>query len=282
LNQELFGSLAEARLILEQWQIDYNEERPHSALGYLTHKEFAAHQYITNLRWSESQWSLFYCRTSILLSTQARMPDFLAAANDPTSSPEILPAANPCSQGQGDSSLAFIRGPTASGSAPTPPNDIFRRADLIQTIGSNLQSVDLLLLIGSTGIGKSTLAACVAQTWERIFWVSLRRNAPESISVGLRRLTAAISTNQGQSLIVLDDIDLTPAAIREFESQFASLLIVAKDKASPVLLTSQRESLQIGRLFSDYAQSSIRVPSMSLDEIRAYCVQQGCQEPDSV
>jgi hypothetical protein len=179
------------------------------------------------------------------------------------------------SQGQ-DSPLAFIRDPTASDSAPTPPNDIFRRADLIQTIRSNLQSVDLLLLIGSTGIGKKTLAACVAQTWENIFWVSLRGNAPESISVGLRRLTAAISTNQGQSLIVLDDIDLTPAAIREFESQFASLLIVAKDKASPVLLTSQRESLQIGRLFSDYAQSSIRVPSMSFDEIRAYCGQQGC------
>jgi putative transposase len=30
LNREIFGSLAEARLILEQWRIHYNEERPHS------------------------------------------------------------------------------------------------------------------------------------------------------------------------------------------------------------------------------------------------------------
>jgi transposase InsO family protein len=42
LNREIFCSLAEARLIVEGWRVEYNEQRPHSALGYLTPVEFAA------------------------------------------------------------------------------------------------------------------------------------------------------------------------------------------------------------------------------------------------
>jgi transposase InsO family protein len=41
LNRELFGTLAEARVILESWRIEYNEHRPHSSLGYKTPGEFA-------------------------------------------------------------------------------------------------------------------------------------------------------------------------------------------------------------------------------------------------
>ena len=41
LNRELFGTLAEARVILESWRVEYNEERPHSSLSYQTPGEFA-------------------------------------------------------------------------------------------------------------------------------------------------------------------------------------------------------------------------------------------------
>jgi transposase InsO family protein len=40
LNRELFGTLAEARVILESWRIEYNEERPHSSLDDQTPAEF--------------------------------------------------------------------------------------------------------------------------------------------------------------------------------------------------------------------------------------------------
>lgn len=42
LKRELFGSLAEARVIVEAWRVEYNEQRPHSSLGYQTPTEFAA------------------------------------------------------------------------------------------------------------------------------------------------------------------------------------------------------------------------------------------------
>jgi len=36
LNEEVFASLAEARVVIERWRLDYNHVRPHSAHGGLT------------------------------------------------------------------------------------------------------------------------------------------------------------------------------------------------------------------------------------------------------
>lgn len=42
LDAELFGSVAEARMLSEMWRREYNQERPHSGLAYATPNEFAA------------------------------------------------------------------------------------------------------------------------------------------------------------------------------------------------------------------------------------------------
>jgi putative transposase len=34
LNGEIFYSLREAQIVIEQWRVEYNTRRPHSALGY--------------------------------------------------------------------------------------------------------------------------------------------------------------------------------------------------------------------------------------------------------
>jgi putative transposase len=41
LNQHWFVDLDQARMIIEEWRIDYNEKRPHSSLGHQTPEEFA-------------------------------------------------------------------------------------------------------------------------------------------------------------------------------------------------------------------------------------------------
>jgi putative transposase len=41
LNGQLFDTLLEAQVLLEDWRIDYNMARPHSAHGWLTPAEFA-------------------------------------------------------------------------------------------------------------------------------------------------------------------------------------------------------------------------------------------------
>ena len=41
LNETLFSSLAHARAAITAWKEDYNQHRPHSALGNITPAEFA-------------------------------------------------------------------------------------------------------------------------------------------------------------------------------------------------------------------------------------------------
>jgi len=40
LNDNWFWSITHARNIIEEWRIDYNGQRPHSSLNYLTPDEF--------------------------------------------------------------------------------------------------------------------------------------------------------------------------------------------------------------------------------------------------
>lgn len=42
LNQTLFRSIRHAREVLTAWRTDYNQDRPHSSLGWLTPTEYAA------------------------------------------------------------------------------------------------------------------------------------------------------------------------------------------------------------------------------------------------
>ena len=51
LNAYLFTSLAEVRCLSEEWRIDYNTERPHKSLGYLSPISYAEQYYkkINNL-----------------------------------------------------------------------------------------------------------------------------------------------------------------------------------------------------------------------------------------
>ena len=59
LNVNWFRSIEHARKVIEEWRIDYNENRPHSTLGFLTPREFAQKEEDILLGNSNSQWH--YC-----------------------------------------------------------------------------------------------------------------------------------------------------------------------------------------------------------------------------
>jgi putative transposase len=53
LNETLFRSLAHTRAVLEAWRIDYNNERPHSGLGWMSPAIYAAQRRSAALRYAD-------------------------------------------------------------------------------------------------------------------------------------------------------------------------------------------------------------------------------------
>ena len=54
LNQEWFESLAEARRVIEAWRLKYNQQRPHSSLGYLPPEEWTR-RYLREIKQHDTQ-----------------------------------------------------------------------------------------------------------------------------------------------------------------------------------------------------------------------------------
>ena len=50
LNEHWFIDLEDAQEKLEEWRLDYNRHRPHSALGHATPEEFAARSLAAKVR----------------------------------------------------------------------------------------------------------------------------------------------------------------------------------------------------------------------------------------
>ncbi len=74
LNEHWFCSLAEARIRIAAWRRDYNEHRPHSAIGNLTPAEFAA-------SWRTRQQQLIAERGLKLVADEANSSKGRIAAN---------------------------------------------------------------------------------------------------------------------------------------------------------------------------------------------------------
>jgi putative transposase len=75
LNTHWFTSLPQARDIIESWRTDYNQVRPHSALGYATPNEFAS--------WSSASFAVGILNTTTAKPGQGDPGGLAALGLDP-------------------------------------------------------------------------------------------------------------------------------------------------------------------------------------------------------
>jgi tetratricopeptide (TPR) repeat protein len=185
--------------------------------------------------------------------------------------------------GQTAEGITFVESAVPMQSPPDLASDIFKRNDLIESVKANVERLNLYLLSGSAGTGKTTLAAQVAESWQGVVvWMTLRSLSPESTGAGIRRATASIISTSQKCLVILDDIDFLPASFHRFEPQLASLLLVAHEKDACILFSSQRPlPQQFSRRFNTSVEHMLRVPMLNRQEIRHYCAQQGCPQIES-
>ena len=125
-------------------------------------------------------------------------------------------------------------------------------------------------LIGHRGTGKTTLAKLIAATGGRWAWVHLAALRPDVVLEVLHHLGRLLDADTSVRNLLIDDIDLTPAACRLYEQALGGILITVLSRSGRVILTSQRSpSARLRSALAIRAESIVRVPNLTDEEINA-------------
>jgi hypothetical protein len=145
-----------------------------------------------------------------------------------------------------------------------------------------LQELGILVIVGSTGTGKTTLAKLTATKcvgpW---FWVSFAAHDPHEYGHALQSLAILLEQKPEASSIVLDDVNLSPEHSRQLEDYFAGLLYTILRRKGHLVITGQKELPQrLSRHLGLLQKSTQVAPALTKEEIADLAVQLGCQSKE--
>ena len=191
-----------------------------------------------------------------------------------------------------NASAAFIGGPsdiTIQSQFPIqntiPPlyPDVAPRPDLLASIQAKFQSEGIAVIHGGAGRGKTTLAKLTANaingSW---FWLNFTNRKPPQVVQHLQQLAIAVNDQSSQVNIVLDDLNLQPQQLREYEEVLGVVVYRVRERGAKLLITSQHKlpNNLIRRL--DVSSSVvIHVPDFTIPEIEQFAQQLGCPADDA-
>lgn len=164
--------------------------------------------------------------------------------------------------------------------APPLPGSVVMRKSLAETIRGRLAATGLINLHGSTRSGKTTLAKLlIAPDADRWLWWSAPRRTPEEIERIFAALTQEAARSPEAASIVLDDLDLSPTAVRGLEDTLGELLATVRGRRGRVLITSQKPlPARLQLAFGLVAEQVVAVPRLDLGEITDLAAAFGCDD----
>jgi hypothetical protein len=160
------------------------------------------------------------------------------------------------------------------------PEKVARRASLIATLMQRLMENGLVILQGSTGMGKSTLAALMVQTdpqgWT---WLPMRGREPRQISELLYQAMLISSDQRSRPRVILDDLDVRDHPT-VYEHALTGLLYVILSHGGHIVVTTQGEipSRITSRLQG--REWAVNVPPFNGDDIHQLLRDHGCPSGD--
>ena len=152
------------------------------------------------------------------------------------------------------------------------------RADLVDAVRERLGRVPALTLTGSSGMGKSTLAALVARSGGEWVRLDLRGKQEEEADATLVLATQALEDLPLGASVVVDD--LPQASSGRLVRPLAALARTVFDQGGRTLITAQHAPpTQLAEAFgsSDH-DAQFEVPALSRDELTTLCGLHGCPE----
>ena len=129
--------------------------------------------------------------------------------------------------------------------APPLPESIEERANLVVQLHQHLETHGQLILIGSAGMGKTTLAKLVAsvdppEDWH---WARLTNQKPDETARTLRGINILLDRDPTIRSLVLDDLDLRPESVGSFEDALIGLICRLRQTQGRLLISGQKEPL---------------------------------------
>jgi len=197
-----------------------------------------------------------------------------------TSQMSSLAAATAITSSGGDFAIHSATFPVTEGIPPPPPN-ILDREELVNGLQERIQQFGTILIQGSSGMGKSTLAKILAKrVGEKWLWVDFQDLLHDHVLQIFQGFMRLCYTNPTITNLALDNLNLSSSELSIFENQLAAIIRMVRERAGCVILTSTRElTYRLRDNISLHSENDIRVPPFSEEEIGQFCILQGCPDP---
>ena len=162
---------------------------------------------------------------------------------------------------------------------PPAPDPLLNRTSLVEHVRLRMAGRKAVLLTGSIYKGKTTIAQLVANALcPDAWWFPVASRSGVDTDNLLRALASGIADESAPSLVVVDNIDLSPSAYAAYGQALALLVSRASRAGRGLLLTARGDSGETTQL-SDFAGiEAIDVPDLTVEEVQRHCLSNGCPE----
>lgn len=162
---------------------------------------------------------------------------------------------------------------------PQAPAPLLNRTSLVEHVRLLMAERKAVLLTGTVHKGKTTIAQLVANALcPDAWWFPVASRSGVDTDNLLRAIAARIADESSPSLVVVDNIDLSPSVHSAYGQALALLVSRATRSGRGLLLTARGESGEAAQL-SDFAGiEPIDVPELSIEEVQQHCLNNGCPE----
>ncbi|WP_165186488.1 hypothetical protein [Paraburkholderia dioscoreae] len=172
--------------------------------------------------------------------------------------------------------------PANLGIGPPPlPASTLPRLPLVEAIAQSLRAGHTVLIVGSEGRGKTTLANLVSRALDGAdFWLDLSSLELSSLSATLERLLVQIRGVATRQVIVLDDVPVANGMEQGFWTRLSAVIGECSARSHVLLLTAQGVHPEaVDPRVRTAAIALHDVPDLSREEIAEFVASLGCPEP---
>ena len=160
---------------------------------------------------------------------------------------------------------------------PRPPEPLLRRPELTQRLEELVTHRKVVLLTGTVHKGKTTIAQLVSSTLcPEAWWVNLSGRRFDQVDNVLLALAGQIEKGDCPNLVVIDNLDISPAAHRVYQDSLTLVLHRAGITGCGILLTAQGGTSNSAVVQDFKSVELLNVPELSSDETKALCSEHGC------